>query len=424
MFVYNDPGRPGRLSAEETIKLKQLWVLLDRVVNPRDVSDEDRKRQFREIVGALVEHENLPNDSNPEASRKKKFGIFRSIKDSVMTETELDQMFDKARRFTDSFAMSKEELHNSLWDTVKSDHADALLLRFLRARKWNVLEAFEMALNALKWRCETFKVDELMASGELCAYANDDEDFLLAMQKGKSYLFGKDKEGRIVCYIHAHKHFKGEQSEESLNKYAVWMMETSRLLVRPPIDCGVMFFNLSKFGMRNIDNGPVKFIIHTFEAFYPESLATIIIFKAPWFFEGVWKIIKPWLDPVVASKVKFCRNLNDVLEYIDQSQIPKELGGDGDFDWDYSLPTDKDIEEYDARRNDKETIANLVATRNEIVKRLEDKTEEWLTSVKDDIIYKEREDIILELAQHYWKMDPYIRSPTYYDREGLMLNWA
>lgn len=39
--------------------------------------------------------------------------------------------------------------------------------------------------------------------------------------------------------------------------------------------------------MANMDYTMVKFIIKVLENFYPESLAQIIIHKAPWFFSGM-----------------------------------------------------------------------------------------------------------------------------------------
>jgi CRAL/TRIO domain len=43
---------------------------------------------------------------------------------------------------------------------------------------------------------------------------------------------------------------------------------------------------MTDFSMANMDYTPVKFIIKCLENFYPESLARIIIHKAPWFFSG------------------------------------------------------------------------------------------------------------------------------------------
>ncbi len=44
-------------------------------------------------------------------------------------------------------------------------HPDAILLRFLRARKWNTQKALDMLWNALKWRVE-FDTQGVFERGE------------------------------------------------------------------------------------------------------------------------------------------------------------------------------------------------------------------------------------------------------------------
>ena len=81
--------------------------------------------------------------------------------------------------------------------------------------------------------------------------------------------------------------------------------------------------------MANMDYTPVKFMIKVFEANYPESLGAVLVHQAPWVFQGIWSVIKGWLDPVVASKVRFTKNAQDLSQFIDAKHIPKDLGGEG-----------------------------------------------------------------------------------------------
>ncbi|KAK3079170.1 phosphatidylinositol transfer protein csr1, partial [Coniosporium uncinatum] len=84
---------------------------------------------------------------------------------------------------------------------------------------------------------------------------------------------------------------------------------------------------MTDFSMKNMDYTPVKFMIKCFEANYPESLGAVLVHKSPWVFNTVWNIIKGWLDPVVAGKVHFTKTADDLAEYIDMKQVPKEMGG-------------------------------------------------------------------------------------------------
>ena len=63
--------------------------------------------------------------------------------------------------------------------------------------------------------------------------------------------------------------------------------------------------------------------------YYPETLHCLFIINAPWIFCSIWKIIKPLLDPVTASKAKVLGSnyFDSLLEAIDADQIPVEFGG-------------------------------------------------------------------------------------------------
>jgi hypothetical protein len=49
----------------------------------------------------------------------------------------------------------------------------------------------------------------------------------------------------------------------------------------------------------------------------------MVFHKAPWVFSGIWRILRPLLDPVVANKVIFTRTDADLLELIDEDRLPK-----------------------------------------------------------------------------------------------------
>lgn len=138
------------------------------------------------------------------------------------------------------------------------DHPDALLLRFLRARKWDVDKALIMMVSTMRWRAYDAHVDDdIMKNGEALAVeqaaGNDSakkkfgEDFLAQLRLGKSFLHGVDKENRPMCFVRVRLHRQGEQSEESLERYTVFIIETARLTLAPPVDTAVRRDHLSDF---------------------------------------------------------------------------------------------------------------------------------------------------------------------------------
>ena len=170
---------------------------------------------------------------------------------------------------------------------------------------------------------------------------------------------------------------------------------------------------MTDFSMANMDYTPVKFMIKCFEANYPESLGSVLVYKSPWIFQGIWKIIKGWLDPVVASKVHFASHVDELQEWIPRSQIMKELGGDEDFTYKYVEPAEgEDRQMEDAASRDK-----VAEERKELVKSYESETVQW---IHGDDGGEGRNRLAERLAENYWRLDPYIRAKSLYDRTGVI----
>ena len=171
--------------------------------------------------------------------------------------------------------------------------------------------------------------------------------------------------------------------------------------------------------MANMDYTPVKFMIKVFEANYPESLGTVLVHKAPWLFQGIWKIIKGWLDPVVAAKVHFTSNVEDLEAFIPRKQIIKELGGDEHWEYKFIEP----IEGEDQMMNDHETRQKLQDERDAEVVDYQKKTFDWISNGAGEPgqkIKDQRDETARKLHDNYWRLDPYVRARTLYDRVGMI----
>lgn len=139
----------------------------------------------------------------------------------------------------------------SLLKMIKQEHPDSLLLRFLRARKWDVGKAFAMLNSNILWRTQMQVDDDIETKGELFALEQssneklsakekkDGRDFISQLETGKSFLHGFDRWGRPVNYVRVKIHKPGAQSEEALERYIVHVIEMTRLLLVPPTETGV-----------------------------------------------------------------------------------------------------------------------------------------------------------------------------------------
>ncbi|GAB1194867.1 hypothetical protein APSETT444_004118 [Aspergillus pseudonomiae] len=179
---------------------------------------------------------------------------------------------------------------------------------------------------------------------------------------------------------------------------------------------------MTNFSLANMDYHPVKFMIKCFEANYPECLGVVLIHKAPWIFSGIWNIIKGWLDPVVASKINFTKNISDLEKFIPKDRIYKELEGDEDWEYSYVEPkVDENKTMEDTAKRDE-----LIKERQQLAQDLQDTTIEWITvSRKKDeaatkAVVEKREALIERLRVQYWQLDPYIRATSLYDRLNVL----
>ncbi|KAK5577630.1 hypothetical protein RB653_002573 [Dictyostelium firmibasis] len=202
---------------------------------------------------------------------------------------------------------------------------DSMTLRFLRARKWNQKDSFEMLYEALKFRA-TFQdvgvegITESMVVNEL--------------KSGKSYFHGTDKGGRPVCIVKTSRHDSYNRDLNESMRYCVYVMENGKSMLKDGIETCTLIFDMSDFSSKNMDYPLVKFMVELFQKFYPESLQKCLILNAPWIFMGIWHIIKHWLDPNTASKVTFVKS-KQLVDYIPKDQLETSYGGTSTYKYSY-----------------------------------------------------------------------------------------
>ena len=79
-------------------------------------------------------------------------------------------------------------------------------------------------------------IDEQGGDGDVKQIGHD---FLAQIRMGKSFLHGVDKQGRPICVVRVRLHRQGDQREDSMEKYTVYLIETARMVLRAPIDTAV-----------------------------------------------------------------------------------------------------------------------------------------------------------------------------------------
>jgi hypothetical protein len=98
------------------------------------------------------------------------------------------------------------------------------------------------------------------------------------------------------------------------------------------------------------------------------------------------------------------------------------LGGDEDWDYKYIEP----IPGEDNAMADETAKQSLLKERAATVLKFEETTISWIKEApaKDFNILgdlkRQRGELATSLRENYWKLDPYIRAKTFYDRMGLI----
>ncbi|KAI1302999.1 hypothetical protein EDD11_005452 [Mortierella claussenii] len=401
--VLSTDGRLGHLTVEQTEKLKQFWIRLYDIFDGNTAFDQAAPSSFK---GQARDDDNANEAAIVQTSGW--FGRGKSAPESSSGPV--------APRFTG------QDLYRAFWKLAMMDHPDSVVLKFIRARKWMLDDALKMFLNALKWRIVE-RVDEL---SELSDVELDAKYPMLIeqMRIGKAYLHGADPLGRPMAVINTRLHHKADQPPETIHRFTLYTMECGRTLLPEGVETVIVIFDLSNFGLDNMDWGFVRLFVQCFESYYPETLGVCVIHRAPFVFWGLWKLIQPLLDPVVASKFVFTRNNAELHNVIPRERLPI-IHYDGLDDWKYDyIPAQKNENALMEDDTKKQTLLN---ERHGLEVQFDTVTRSW-SKESGDAYSAERDEIAQRLREQYTRLSPYIRAATLYRRWDVVghgqVNWT
>lgn len=231
-----------------------------------------------------------------------------------------------------------QTLKNQLHDEghfVEERMDDPMLLRYLRARKFDVPKAKAMLLAAEQWRRD-MKVDDIVQSFVFTEKEQVDQYY-------PQYYHKMDKDGRPVYIERLGKlnvpALYGITTKERLLQRLILEYErflTDRLpacsaAVGHPVETVCTILDLkgvslsSFYQVRDYVNEASKIG----QDRYPECMGKFYIINAPWGFSAVWSLIKPWLDEVTVSKIEILGSSyqQKLLQDIRAEDLPADLGG-------------------------------------------------------------------------------------------------
>ncbi|KAI5296269.1 hypothetical protein KEM52_004747 [Ascosphaera acerosa] len=196
------------------------------------------------------------------------------------------------------------------------------LLRYLRATKWSVADALQRLEKTLVWRRQ-YGVDTKLTP----------EYISVELETGKMVVQGFDNCGRPCIYMDPSKQNtqKSPRQVESL----VFLLERMINLMEPAQESMALLANFKTTKLSQAPGvGQAKETLDILQDHYPERLGRAMVINIPFFLNGFFKLITPFIDPVTREKLKFNENLRN---HVPPSQLLESFNGDVNFEYDHAV---------------------------------------------------------------------------------------
>lgn len=237
------------------------------------------------------------------------------------------------------FFSKDEESQAALQKGEPLTEVDVVLLRFLRARGFDVPESAIMLQEYLKWRL-SFRLKEV------CEVVR----FPWIQELRRVYPHGYHGVDRIGRPIYIERVGKSDMTAalkiaplDHLLAYWVQQYEYSRRVVMPAcsvaagrrVEQGVSVVDLSGMKMSHCGSRCRKVmrqLAKLSQDYFPEMLGAMVVVNAPSVFTPVWSLIKSIVDKKTVSKIHLISSSSKhwkqyLQQLVDPSQLPEFLGG-------------------------------------------------------------------------------------------------
>lgn len=197
--------------------------------------------------------------------------------------------------------------------------------RMIRAEKYNVDKAVKRAIDHSVWRREVLGPEGSIPDDHVQAQLEEEKVFL-QMETGSN---------RPLLYIQVKKHNPNKTDLEILKKFVVYSLETVTYVLDSPESGNPdgkmdVLFDIRGMTWANFDVAGLKSCFTLLAQAFPERIHKIYMLDAPYMFDMIWKIVKPFVDPVSREKVEFLhgdKGVETLKDAIGEEYLPREVTG-------------------------------------------------------------------------------------------------
>ncbi|KAJ2787804.1 phosphatidylinositol transfer protein csr1 [Coemansia interrupta] len=367
-------GCPGHFTAEEQRKMAKLWsLLLDYLSEVRDKSVKVKGEHLHKIERdwSMLKPDESPKLDEKEddeavtrraweqftkggSSIKRLGGLFSKKQQLTREQLVLDRHVNETTwqyvdrmagrhvalmpdEFIPSFAHPSRDTRN-LWDTfwqtvTIKEHPDFWVYRYMISSGWNVDKALADIKSVIEWRA-TEALDQINYEGDVGIGYDE-------LRLGMSRLIGKDRLGLPLTYVRIRKIMPRATESHVFKRYLMTDFEMTQNVTRTDIRSTILY-DFTGFSMDNTPLAMILFMVELGMKPYAESTSVLIMLVDSWLFNNLWSLVRPFLDANLGARIIFAKTVDEVRKFIDDDQLPVELGGTNTFAADYVLPTEEE----------------------------------------------------------------------------------
>lgn len=191
-----------------------------------------------------------------------------------------------------------------------------LLLRFLRARNLDLNKTNKMLKGHLEWR-EKWKPDEITQ-----------EDIPTALTGGNWRIIPDTKQNIPCIFVDLAKWNPHQYTCDEYVRMVAYFQNMAPKGANIGVHQIVVIFDMEGWAMWHGNYFMyIKALVGIAQDQYPERLANIFIYNAPFIFRATWTLISPLVDERTRSKIEFVTDSARLLEVFNEEELPAQVGG-------------------------------------------------------------------------------------------------